>query len=104
MYCEEVCNNVPASGMSGLEKWERVRDGLVGAAESVIRYESRRQPDWFEDNAFVLSNVFVLSNAFVLRELIECRNMLFGRWLKSGSNGDRQKYVSQRRLIPGAVK
>ena len=30
--------------------------------------------------------------------------MLFGRWLKSGSNGDRQKYVSQRRVVAGAVK
>ena len=78
--------------MSGLEKWERVTDGLVGAAESVIGYESRRQPDWFKDNASVL------------KELIECRNMLFGRLLKSGSNGDRQKYVSQRRLAAGAVK
>ena len=26
------------------------------------------------------------------------------RWLKSGSNGDRQKYVSQRKLVAGAVK
>ena len=30
--------------------------------------------------------------------------MLFVRWLKSGSNWDRQKYVSQRRLVAGAVK
>ena len=30
--------------------------------------------------------------------------MLFGKWLKSGSNGDRQKYVSQRILVVGAVK
>ena len=48
MYCEEVCNSVTRSwdsGISGSEKWERVRDGLVGAAESVIGYESRRQPD-----------------------------------------------------------
>ena len=46
----------------------------------------------------------VKDNASVLKELIECRNMLFGRWLKSGSNGDRQKYVSQRRIVAGAVK
>ena len=62
-------------------------DRLVGAAESVIGYESRRQPDWYKDNASVL------------RELIERRNMLFGTWLKSGSKGNRQKYVSQRRLV-----
>ena len=38
MYCEEVYNSVTrswGSGMRGLEKWERVSDGLVGAAESV---------------------------------------------------------------------
>ena len=60
--------------MSGLEKWERMRDGLVVAAVSAIGYESRRQSDWFKDNASVL------------KELIECRNM-FGRWLKSGNKG-----------------
>ena len=54
MYCEEVCNSVTRSWVSGLEKQERVRDGLVGAAESVIGYESRRQPDWFKNNASVL--------------------------------------------------
>ena len=46
----------------------------------------------------------VKDNDSVLKELTECRNMLFGRWLKSGSNGDRQKYVSQRRIVAGAVK
>ena len=30
--------------------------------------------------------------------------MYFGRWLKSWSNGDSQKYVSQRKLVAGAVK
>ena len=70
MYCEKVCNSVTRSwdsGMSGLEKRERVRYGLVGAAESVIGYESRRQPGWFKDNASVL------------KEFFECRSMLFGR-------------------------
>ena len=91
MYCEEVCNSVTRSwdsGMSGLEKRERVRYGLVGAAESVIGYESRREPDLFKDNTSVL------------KELRTCSC----RWLKSGSNGDSQKCVSQRKLVAGAVK
>ena len=59
-YCEEVCNSVTRSwdsGMSGLEKRERVRYGLVGAAESVIGYESRREPDLFKDNTSVLKEL-----------------------------------------------
>ena len=39
----------------------------------------------------------------VLIELIDKRN-LFSRWLRSGRNSDRQRYVAQRRTVARAVK
>ena len=79
-------------GASGAEKWKVIRDGLVSAGESVLGWETRRQPDWFKESASVL------------KELIEKRNMLFGKWLRSGRISDRQRYVAQRRVVAGAVK
>ena len=78
--------------MNGIEKWEVIRDGFVGAAKSVLGWESRRQPDWFKENAPVL------------KELIDKKNLLFGRWLRSGENSDRQRYVAQRRVVAETVK
>ena len=36
--------------------------------------------------------------------LIEERNDLFGRWLRSGRNSDRQRYVAQWRKAAAVVK
>ncbi len=66
--------------------------GQHGAAEDVLGWETRRQPDWFRESSLVLKG------------LIEKRNDLFGRWLKSGRNSDRQRYVAQRRKAAAAVK
>ena len=40
----------------------------------------------------------------LLKELIDRRNLLFQRWLRSGRNSDRQRYILQRREVTKAVK
>ena len=79
-------------GVRGAEKWEVIRDGFVSTGESVLGWECRKQPDWFKESAPALEG------------LIKKRNLLFGRWLRSGRNSDRQRYVAQRRVVAGAVK
>ena len=71
--------------------WKVNKGSMVSAAGSILGFESRKQPDWFKVSSVVLS------------ELIEKRNALFGKWLSSGANCDRQMYV-QRRLVASAVK
>ena len=91
-FVEKVCGTVEScwdDGLSGAGMWEVIRDGMVSAAEG---WETRRQPHWFNESTPVL------------KELIDRRNLLFGRWLRSGRNSDRQKYVDQRRVVAKAVR
>lgn len=67
-FREKVCGNVEShwdSGINGIEKWEVIRDGFVGAAKSVLGWESRRQPDWFKENAPVLKELIDKRNCSV---------------------------------------
>ena len=94
-FVEKLCGTVEIcwdDGLSGAGMWEVIRDGMVSAAESILGWETRRQPDWFNESAPVL------------KELIDRRNLMFGRWLRSGRNSDRQKYVDQRRVVAKAVR
>ncbi len=94
-FNEKVCGLVEEnwdSGLDGTGKWEVIRDSIAGAAEDVLGWETRRQPDWFKESSLVLKG------------LAEKRNDLFGRWLRSGRNSDRQRYVAQRRKAAAAVK
>lgn len=72
---------------NGVRKWEIMRDGMVSAAESVLGWENRRQPDWFQENITVL------------QQLITKRNKLFSQWMKTHHHSDRQRYVAQRRAV-----
>ncbi len=69
------------------EKWEVIRDGLTKAAESVLGWEGRKQPDWFQENITTL------------QELISKRNHLFAKWLRTHHHSDRQRYVAQREQL-----
>ena len=94
-FNEKVCRLVEEnwdSRLNGTGKWEVIRDSIAGAAEDVLGWETRRQPDWFKESSSVLKG------------LIEKRNDLFGRWFRSGRNSDRQRYVAQRRKAAAAVK
>ena len=77
---------------NGVRKWEIMRDGMMSAAESVLGWENRRQPDWFRDNITVL------------QQLITKRNKLFNQWLQTHHHSDRQRYVAQRRAVAKEVK
>ena len=94
-FNEKVCRLVEEnwdSGLNGTGKWEVIRDSIAGAADDVLGWETRRQPDWFKESSSVLKG------------LIEKKNDLFGRWLRSGRNSDRQRYVAQQRKAATAVK
>ncbi len=77
---------------NGEEMWETIRDAMIDAAESTLGRESRRQPDWFKDKGTLLN------------KLIEERNGLFQKWLRSGRNSNRQRYVVRRREAMKAVR
>ena len=94
-FNEKVCRLVEEnwdSGLNGTGKWEVIRDSIAGAAEDVLGWETRRQPDGFKESSSVLKG------------LIEKRNDMFGRWLRSGRNSDRQRYIAQQRKAAAAVK
>ena len=94
-YSDAVFDTVSAqweSGLDGMKKWSILRDSLTSAAEKVLGWEKRWQPDWFSDNICVLE------------QLIQRRNMLFARWLKSHSQRDRQRYVTQRRAVSQQIR
>ena len=80
------------SEVTGLQKWEAIRDGLVNAAETTLGHEKRNQPDWFKENETIL------------RKHIDKRNLLFSKWLRTQHHIDRQQYVAQRRLVASEVK
>ena len=61
------------------------REWMVMAAEDTLGWETRKQPDWFREKGHL--------------DLIERSNSLFQRWLWSGKNEDRQRYVVQRREV-----
>ena len=65
---------------------------MVDAAGSTLGLETRIQSDWFKERDSLL------------KKLIDRRNLLFQRWLRSGHNSDRQKYVLERREVTKAVK
>jgi hypothetical protein len=91
-FNDKVCSLVEQNWVSELDgagKWEVIRDSMAGAAEDVLGWETRRQPDWFKESSSALKG------------MIEERNELFGRWLRSRRNGDRQRYVAQRRKVEG---
>ncbi len=71
----------------GAGTWEVVKKSMVEAAVGTLGWETRRQRDWFKEKGLLLRNI------------IEERNGLFRRWLRSSRNEDRQRYVAKRREI-----
>ena len=94
-FVEQVCDLLEGSWdemASGVEMWEVVRDSMVGATETMLGWETGKQPDWFKEKGTLLI------------ELIARMKMLFQRWLRSGQNCDRQRYGLQSREVTKAVK
>ncbi len=81
-----------SADVGGERKWKQLESGMKKSAEMVLGWEKRRQPDWF------------LDSIDQLRGLIQKRNALFARWLKTRCDRDRQSYVNQRREVAREVK
>ena len=59
-YSDTVFDTVSAQWESehdGMKKWSILCDSLTSAAEKVLGWEKRRQPDWFKDNIRVLGQM-----------------------------------------------
>ena len=64
----------------------------MNAVESTLGHEKRNQPDWFKENETILW------------KHIDKLNLLFSKWLRTQHHSDRQRYVTQRRLVASEVK
>ena len=62
------------------EKWESVKAGLCETSESVLDYETRRQPDWFRESEADL------------KPLLERRTSLYTLWLSTARERDWKIY------------
>ena len=66
----------------GNQKWAAIR-----VASHTLGYEQRKQPDWFKENEPLL------------KKIMDKRNNLFSKWVRSNQNSDKQRYVAQRRAV-----
>ena len=89
---EAVADKWNNDNNDGMSKWEIIRDSLTESATTILRYDKRRQPDWFQENICTL------------KELISKHNTLFTKWLRTNHNSDRQRYVLKRRIVAKEVK
>ena len=71
-----------------------MKAGLCETAESVLGYETRRQPDWFRESEADL------------KPLLERRTRLYTLWLSTARERDRKKFAkvhsNARRAVQGA--
>ena len=83
----------------GIKNWEIMRGSMMSAADIVLGWENRRQPDWFQENITIL------------QQQIMMQNKLFSQWLKihhhrtgrgmwhRGEQWQRNK-TSQKHMVP----
>ena len=57
---------------------------MIKVASCILGYEQRKQPDWFK------------KNGPHLKKIIDERNILFSKWLRSNQHSDKQRYVGER--------
>ena len=65
---------------------------VLAAAETVLGWEGRRHPDWFQEDREMVES------------LVQKCNKLFSIWLSSQDERDRVKYVMQRRLVAQRIR
>ena len=88
-YMEKVSELVEVS-WDEVSSGAEIREGLVGAAEDTLGWETRKQPDWFREKGPLLSEL--IDSCF--RD---------GRGLTGIVTG-RDMYVQQRREVTKAIK
>ena len=94
-FSQKVCELVNSKwndDLNGSDMWDVIRDGMKEAAQEVLGWDRRKQPDWFQHNHKYLE------------ELIAKRNKHFKQWLNSGKSTDRREYVALRQDVAKAVK
>ena len=74
------------------EQWSAIRASLTEAAETVLGTEHRRYPDWFSENSQNLEPLF------------RSRNQHYSKWLGTGKEQDRQRFVKARSDARRAVR
>ena len=62
--------------LNGPDMWDVIRDDMKEAAQEVLEWERRKQPDWFQQNCEVQE------------ELTAERSKHFKHWLNSGKSTD----------------
>ena len=94
-FSREVCKLVKdkwVDDLNGSDMWSVIRDSMKEAAQEVLGWERRKQPDWLQQNS---------KN---LEELIVKRNRYFKIWLNSGKSTDQREYVALRKEVATAIK
>ena len=69
-----------------------VKENLLEASSELLDWSSRKHPDLF------------IAAESTLRPLIDKHNHLFSLWLRSGHQGDRQRYLTQRQCVLATVR
>ena len=87
----QLLGDVRDEQADGQAQWSAIRDSMMQTCNEKLR-RGKKQPDWF------------VAAESSLRPLISKRNELFSRWLLSGSAVVRQRYLSQRSRVAGAVR
>ena len=72
---------------NGNQKRSATRESVIKVASRTLGYEQGKQPDWFKENEPHL------------KKIIDKRNNLFSKWLRSNQHSDKQRCVAQRRVV-----
>ena len=79
---EELLSNLTETPIA--EHWVKVSTALVTAGEQRLRYASRSNLDWF------------LESQDTIAPLLQQRDLLYNRWVRSGLNDDHSGYKAAR--------
>ena len=88
LFQESVGKKVKESWNSGgsiEEKWKSIKSALCESAELVLGRVKRGNPDWFQESSHLLKPLF------------EERNRLYTKWLGSGKEDDKKRFLRLRR-------
>ena len=69
-----------------------MKAALKATADSTLGYEKRRNLDWFRESPNTLE------------PLLQKRNRMYSKWLRSGHNRDKLRFLNARRAACQAVR
>ena len=83
---------VVGSAETGSPSWGTLASLREASTTSTLGYEKRRNPDWFRERADTLE------------PLLQKRNQMYSKWLSSGHNSDKLRFLNARRAVRQAVR